>query len=88
MGGVTPPLIVRTDRKMIRSGRDALRELNPTRSPGEPHRAALEEVDPDPVFGVHRGGEFRVDRLAVGLLQAGQHLSDDSGRSRFSREGG
>ena len=86
MGGVTPPLIVRTDRKRTRSGRDALRELNPTRGPGEPHRAALEEVDPDPVFGVHRGGEFRVDRLAVGLLQAGQHLSDEADEAGFREQ--
>ena len=30
-----------------------------------------------PPVGVHRGGEFRVERLAVGLLQAGQHLPDE-----------
>ena len=58
------------------SGRDVLGKLDRSRRPGETHRPALEEVDPHPAGGVHRGGEFRVERLTVGLLQARQHLAD------------
>jgi hypothetical protein len=36
----------------------------------------MEKVDPDLAFGVDRGGEFRIQWLAVGLLQTPEHRPD------------